>query len=165
MATARHLLIFKVGVKCQGHMLVIVVKPCKHNTDWTVSARIKLGTHTTYNKRTTPIHFKVRGQRSSHTLVIFVKPSQRDTEGTVLARTINLRGQEDDTYWFSRSRVKGHGHTLDVIKPCKHDADWTVQLGPSNSVHILVQMYKMARGRHQLIIEVRGQRSGSQAYM
>ena len=44
-----------------------VHKACKHNTNWTVSARtIKLGTHTSYDKRSNPIDFQ--GQRSrSHT--------------------------------------------------------------------------------------------------
>ena len=60
-----HLLIFKVRVKGRGHTLHIVVKPCKHNTDWTVSAMtIKLGTHTSYDKRMTPIYFQGHGQRS-----------------------------------------------------------------------------------------------------
>ena len=53
-------------MKCQGHMLHFVVKPCKHDTDLTVSARtVKLGTHTTNNKRKTPIGFSrsvVKGQ-------------------------------------------------------------------------------------------------------
>ena len=33
MTGGRHLLIFKVRVKGQGHMLDIVVQPCKHDTD------------------------------------------------------------------------------------------------------------------------------------
>ena len=37
---------------------------CKHDTDWTVSARtVKLGTHTTYDKRTTPIDFQGHGSK------------------------------------------------------------------------------------------------------
>ena len=36
-----------------------VHKACKHNTDWTVQARtFKLGTLTTYDKRTNPIDFQ-----------------------------------------------------------------------------------------------------------
>ena len=32
--------------------------------------------------------------------------------------------QEDDTFCFSRSGVKGQGHALVVVvKPCKHDTD------------------------------------------
>ena len=43
-------------VKGQGHTVLIVVKPCKQDTYWTVSARtVKFGTHTTYDKRTNPI--------------------------------------------------------------------------------------------------------------
>ena len=33
MTRGQHLLIFKVGVKGQGHMMDIVVKSCKHDTD------------------------------------------------------------------------------------------------------------------------------------
>ena len=56
----RHLLIFKV--KGQGHTLQILVKPCKHDTDLTLPARtVKLGTHTSYDKRVSPIGFQ--GQR------------------------------------------------------------------------------------------------------
>ena len=59
-----HLLIFKVGVKGQGHMLDIVVKPSKHDTDWTISTwAIKLGTHNSYDKRMTPIDFKGHGSK------------------------------------------------------------------------------------------------------
>ena len=44
-------------------MLYSVVKPCKHDTDWTLLARtIKLGAHTSYDKRMTHIDFQ--GQRS-----------------------------------------------------------------------------------------------------
>ena len=42
---------FRSGVKGQGHMLDIVVKPCKYDTDWTVPARtVKLGIHKTSDK-------------------------------------------------------------------------------------------------------------------
>ena len=50
--------------KGQGHTLQIVVKPCNHDTDWTVSARtIKLGTHISYDKRKTPIDFQGHGSK------------------------------------------------------------------------------------------------------
>ena len=40
---------------------------------------------------------------------------------------ILLMTTQDNTYWFSRSEVKGQGHTLHiVVKPCKQDTDWTV---------------------------------------
>ena len=36
-----------------------VHKACKHDTNWTVQARtVKLGTHTTYDKKTDPIDFQ-----------------------------------------------------------------------------------------------------------
>ena len=45
-------------------MLDIVVKSCKHDTDWTIYARtVKLDTHTTYDKRMKPIDFQGRGSK------------------------------------------------------------------------------------------------------
>ena len=68
MTRGQHLLIFKVRVKGQGHMLHIVVKPCNHDTDWTVSARtVKLDTRTTYHKRKTPIDFQGQGSKVKNT--------------------------------------------------------------------------------------------------
>ena len=65
MTRGRTLLIFKVrGQRLRWRTLDIVVKPCKHDTDWTVSARtVKLGTHTTYDKRTNPIDFQGHGSK------------------------------------------------------------------------------------------------------
>ena len=41
-----------------------VRKACKHDRDWTVPARtVKLGTHTTYDKRTNPIDFQGQGSK------------------------------------------------------------------------------------------------------
>ena len=41
-----------------------VHKVCKHDTDWTIPARtVKLGTHTTYDKRTNPIDFQGQGSK------------------------------------------------------------------------------------------------------
>ena len=41
-----------------------VHKACKHDADCTVSARtVKFGTHTTYDKRTTPIDFQGQGSK------------------------------------------------------------------------------------------------------
>ena len=41
-----------------------VRKPCKHDTDWTVSARtVKLSTHATYDKKTNPIDFQGQGSK------------------------------------------------------------------------------------------------------
>ena len=51
-----------------------VHKACKHDTDWTVAARtVKLGTHTTYDKRTNPIDFQGRRSKvkvTSYTLLL-----------------------------------------------------------------------------------------------
>ena len=39
-------------------------KACKHDRDWTVPARaVKLGIHTTYDKRTNPIDFQGQGSK------------------------------------------------------------------------------------------------------
>ena len=41
-----------------------VHKACRHDTDWTVTARtVKLGTLTTYDKRTNPIDFQGQGSK------------------------------------------------------------------------------------------------------
>ena len=41
-----------------------VRKPCKHDTDWTVSARtVKLSTHTTYDKKTNSFDFQGHGSK------------------------------------------------------------------------------------------------------
>ena len=49
---------------CEGHTLYIVVKPCKHDTDFTIQAgTVKLGTQITYNKITTPIDFQGHGSK------------------------------------------------------------------------------------------------------
>ena len=41
-----------------------LVKTCKHDTKWTVSAwTVKLGTHTPYDKRMTPIDFQGQGSK------------------------------------------------------------------------------------------------------
>ena len=66
--------------------------------------------------------------------------------------------QEDVTYWFSRSGVKGQGHTLHiVVKPCKHDTDWTV----SARTVKLGTYFLWQKGQQLLIFKVRGQRSRS----
>ena len=47
---------------------------CKHDTDWTIAARtVKLGTLTTYDKRTNPIDFQGQGSKvkvTSYTLLL-----------------------------------------------------------------------------------------------
>ena len=76
MTRGRTLLIFKVrGQRSRSH-LHIVVKPCKHDTDWTIWARtVKLGTHTTWSR--------------SH-LHIVIKPWKHNTDWTIWARTVKL---------------------------------------------------------------------------
>ena len=68
------------GVKGQGHTLHIVVKACKHNTDWAILTRtVKFGTHNSYDKRTTPIDFRVIWSKVKVTqLNIVVKPCKQD---------------------------------------------------------------------------------------
>ena len=64
MTRGQTLLISRSGVKGQGHMLHIVIQPCKHDADITVPVRtVKLGKHTTYDKRTTPIDFQSHGSK------------------------------------------------------------------------------------------------------
>ena len=75
---------FQGRVKGQGHTLYSVVKLCKHDTDWTVSARtVKLDTHTTHDKRKTPIDFQGRVKGQGHTLYSVVKPCKHDTDWTL----------------------------------------------------------------------------------
>ena len=68
MTRGQILLFFKV--RGQSHTIDIVVKPCKHDTDWTVSARtIKLDIHTTKTRGRHLSISKARSQRSrSHSI-------------------------------------------------------------------------------------------------
>ena len=114
--TSRDVLWYGAGV-CLS-VCPSVHKTCKHDTDWTVPARIfKLGTLTTYDKKTNPIDFQGQGSKV------------KVTRNTLLFNLVNTIQTE------------------------------LFKLGPSNLVHILL----MARGRHLLISEVRGQRSRSYA--
>ena len=107
-------------VKGLGHTLDIVVKPCKHDTDWTVPARtVKLGTHTT--KRTTPLkedelywflRSGVKGQ--GHMLDIVVKPCKQDTDWTVSARTIKLGTLTSYDKKTTPIDFQGHGSKVKV---------------------------------------------------
>ena len=91
--TCRDVLWYGVGV-CLSVRLTVrlcvcesVHKACKHNTDWTVWAgTVKLWTHTSYNKRTTPtcIHFQGQGSKVNATcltLFNFVKPRHGTIKG------------------------------------------------------------------------------------
>ena len=65
--TCRDVLWYSPGV-CPS-----VLKVCKHHTDWTVSARtVKLGTYTTYDKRTNPIDFQGQGSKVKVTRYILL---------------------------------------------------------------------------------------------
>ena len=62
MTGGQHLLLFKVRGQRSRSLINIVVKPCKQDYDRTVTARtVKLCTHTSYDKRTTPIAFQSQG--------------------------------------------------------------------------------------------------------
>ena len=65
--------------------------------------------------------------------------------------------QEDNTYCFWRSGVKGQGHTLKTVllKLVNRIKTELFQLGMSNLVYILL----MTRGWHLLLFNVMGQRS------
>ena len=77
MTRRQTLLIFKVS----GHTLHIVVKPCKHDTDWTVPARtVKLGSHTTVWQVDEPYWFSRSGVKGQgHTLHIVFKLCKKET--------------------------------------------------------------------------------------
>ena len=103
--------------------------------DWTVPCRtVKLRTHTSYDKRMTPFHFQCQGSKvkvTSYTLL-------SNLVNTIQTELFQLNEdhqtwyiyffrQEDNTKCFTRSGVKGQGHTLNIVlKPCKHNTDWTV---------------------------------------
>ena len=64
--TCRDVLWYGVGVclSVRPSVCPSVHKACRHDTDWTVWARtVKLGTHTTYDKRTNPIDFQGQGSK------------------------------------------------------------------------------------------------------
>ena len=128
-------------------MLYIV---CKHYIDWTVSARtVKLGTHTTSDKRMTPIAFKVKGQ--CHMLLyIVVKACKHDTDWTVSARTVELGTLTTYDKRIKPIALQGHGSKvkvtllLNLVNNMQKDP---FQLALSNLVHILL----MTRGWHLLL--------------
>ena len=155
MIRGRTLLIFKSGVKGQCHTLHFVVKPYKHNTDWTVSAgTVKLSTHTTFDKRKTPIDFQVRGHRSrSHATLCCL---------TLYIGSSNLVQILLMTRWWhlslskSKVNVTCYSLLLNLVHVAMIQTE-PFQLGPSNLVHILL----MTRGWHLLILKVMGQMSRS----
>ena len=126
-----------------------VCKAFKHDRDWTVPARtVKLGTHTTYDKRTNHIDFQGQGSKvkvTCWTLCLFVrKACKRDRDWTVPARAVKLgthttcdKRTNPIDFQGQGSKVKVTCWTL-LLKPCKQDTDWTVsartmKLGTHNS--------------------------------
>ena len=100
---SRHLLIFKAMMKGRGHQQHIIVKHGKHNTDWTVLARMaKLGTHTTYDKMTPPTYFELQGSKAR-------------VSRYILLLNLGLLG----AFVIGLSRISS-------CFSCKHDTDWTV---------------------------------------
>ena len=128
----------------------IVVKPCKHNTDWTVSARtVKLGTHTTYDKKTNPIDFqghgsKVKVTRYTLLLNIVVKPCKHDTDWTVSARTVKLGTHTTYDKRTNPIDFQGHGskvkvtHCTLLLNLVNTIQTEPFHLGLSNLVHVLL---------------------------
>ena len=104
----------------QGHMLH-VVKPCKHDADWTVSARtVILDTHTIMTIGMIGGHIDFQGQGSKvkvtrYTLLLNLVNSLYPLSYDHQTWYTYFLWQEDDTYWFSRSGVKGWGHLLNIV--------------------------------------------------
>ena len=160
MIRGRHLLIFKVrGQWSRSHKsLHFNVKPCKHDTDWTVKAStVKRGTHTTYDKKMPPIDFQGQGSKvkvTRYTLLLnLVNTTQTKPIQLGSSNLVHILLIIDFQCQGSKVKVTRYILMLTTIqtKPLK--------LGPSNLVHILL----MIRGRHLLIFKVRGQRSRSHA--
>ena len=74
----------RLSVRLSGCLSVCgsVRKACKHDRERTVPARtVKLGTHTTYDKRTNPIDFQRSGVKGQGPMLdIVVKPCKQDTD-------------------------------------------------------------------------------------
>ena len=159
MTRGRTLLIFKVrGQRSRSH-LHIVVKPCKHDTDWTIWARtVTLGTHTAYDKRTNPIDFQGQGQRSRSHLHIVVKPCKHDTDWTIWARSVKLGTHTTYDKRTNPIDFQGQGSKFKVtcctllLNLVNTIQTAPFKLGPSNLVHIV----PMTSGRH---IDFQGQGS------
>ena len=116
-----------------------VHKACKHDTDWTVSARaVKLGTHNTYDKRTNPIDFQGQGSKVKVTryslFVNIVNTLQIEPFQLGPSNLVHIN-------YYKRTTpidFQGQGHMLHiVVKPCKNDTDCisarTVKLGTHNT--------------------------------
>ena len=147
-------------------MLHIVVKPCKHDTDWTVSARtVKLGTQITYDKRMTPIDFQGHGSKVKVTrytlllnLVNTIQTEPFQLGPSNLVHKVLMTSGRHLLIW--RSKVKVTHYTslytllLNLVNMIQTEL---FQLGLSNFVNLLL----LTRGQHLTIFKVRGQRSRS----
>ena len=143
-----------------------VHKACKHNTDWTFPARtFKVGTLTTYVKRTNPIDFQGQGSKVkvTHNTLLLNIVNTIQTEPFKLGPSnlvhILLRTRGRHLLIFKVRGQRSRSHTihsmlLNLVKTIRTEP---FKLGLSNLVHILI----LTRGRHLLIFKVRGQRSRS----
>ena len=121
----------RASVRLSGHLSVCgsVRKACKHDRDRTVPARtVKLGTHTTYDKRTNPIDFRGQGSKvkvTCWTLLLNLVNSIQ-TELFQLGRLklvhilLKTRGQHLLIFKVMGQRSRSQA------THCKHDTDWTV---------------------------------------
>ena len=134
---------------------------CKHDTDWTVPARVvKLGTHTTYDKRMNPIDFqgkrsKVKVKRYTMLLnLVNVIQTEQFQLGPSNLEHILLITRGWDLLIF-KVKVTRYTLLLNLVNMIQTEP---FQLGLSNLKHILL----MIRGQYLLIFnmfKVRGQRS------
>ena len=91
------------------------------------SITITLGTYTSYDKRMSPIDFQGQGSKvkvTHYTLLLnLVNTIQTELFQLGPSNLVHTSyDKKDNSYCFSRSGVKGRGHTLSiVVKPCKHD--------------------------------------------
>ena len=118
------------------HGRLSVDKACKHDTDWTVPVLPSHLVHvyTPYDKRTSPIDFQGQGSKVKVThytlllnLVNTIQTEMFQLGPSNLVHTSYDKRTTATMYCFSRSGVKGRGHTLSiVVKPFKHDTDWIV---------------------------------------
>ena len=61
----------------------------------------------------------------------------------------------DDSYLFSRSGVKGQGHTFDILfKPCKHDKDRIIWARTVRYNTCYMAIFVMARVQYLLLFKV-----------
>ena len=147
----------RLFVRLSGRLSVcgFVRKACKHDRDWTVPARaVKLGAHTTYDKRTDPIDFQGQGSKVKVTcwtlLLILVntiqtEPFQLGPLNLVHILLMTKRTTPIDFQGHgSKVKVTRYTYLLNLVNTIQTGP---FQLGPSNLVLILL----MTRGRTLLI--------------